>query len=102
MPVIDALERDGLLTRGHDPADRRRTPLALTPHGQSVLRSVPTVHPDDALLKALADMGERKSSQYIVLLRELMQRVSHDAGMVQQITATSERHITRERKAKRA
>ena len=101
VPVIDALERDGFVTRGHDPDDRRRTPLSLTQHGQDVLRTVPTVHPDDVILRAFAGMGEHKSRKYIELLRELMQRASGDEEMVQQVTATAERHIARERKGKR-
>ena len=30
VPVIDKLESEGLLVRGKDPDDRRRTPLELT------------------------------------------------------------------------
>ena len=29
--IVDALERKGLVQRGQDPQDRRRTPLQLTP-----------------------------------------------------------------------
>ena len=101
VPVIDALERDGLVRRGHDPADRRRTPLTLTVHGQAVLRDTPAVHADDLLLHAFVGMGERKSRQYIELLRELMRRASNDDDMVAEVTAMAGRHIARERKMRR-
>src|SRR5260221_216207 len=48
VPVIDSLEREGLATRGHDPADRRRTPLTLTPKGRDLIAGLPIIAPDDA------------------------------------------------------
>jgi DNA-binding MarR family transcriptional regulator len=101
VPVVDALERDGLAKRGSDPNDRRRTPLSLTERGAEMIRQVPTVHPDDALFKALREMGPAKSRQYIELLRELMQRLSHDDQMVQQVSAVAQRQVARERTSRR-
>jgi DNA-binding MarR family transcriptional regulator len=101
VPVIDALEREGLVRRGSDPNDRRRTPLSLTERGAEMIRQVPTVHPDDVMLAALRDMGPAKSRQYVDLLRELMQHMSNDQAMVQQIGEAARRQIARERKARR-
>jgi len=97
VPVIDALERDGLLTRGRDPSDRRRAPLTLTAKGHEVLGRAPIVHPDDVLLNAFQSMGERKSRRYMALLREVMQRASKDDEMVTRVRQTAQRHLDRER-----
>lgn len=72
VPAVDTLERHGLVVRGHDPADRRRTPLALTERGAAVLARVPAVHADDLLVQALAALGPAKCEQLLALLRELL------------------------------
>ena len=82
VPAVDGLERQGFLTRGHDPSDRRRTPLALTDRGGEVLARVPAVHADDALVGGLAAMGAEKRLQLLELLRELLSAMpeSRDAA----------------------
>ena len=41
VPAVDALERHGLIDRGRDPNDRRRTPLLLTERALELLKRVP-------------------------------------------------------------
>ncbi len=71
VPVVDALERRGLIRRGTDLKDRRRTPLSATESGAQLLRRVPFVDANDALLASLNRMGEDKSAELLRLLREL-------------------------------
>jgi DNA-binding MarR family transcriptional regulator len=40
VPVIDLLHQRGLIQRTHDPADRRRRAIALTPAGQRLLNQL--------------------------------------------------------------
>ncbi len=72
VPAVDTLERNGMVVRGCDPNDRRRTPLALTERGAAVLARVPAVHADDALVQALNALGPDKCEQLLALLRELL------------------------------
>ncbi len=71
VPVVDALEHHGFVTRGHDPHDRRRVPLSLTPAGAQVVDTVPLVDSGDLLCQALDAMGDGKCRDLISLLREL-------------------------------
>jgi len=41
--LVDRLERDGLVTRGENPSDRRSSLIALTPAGQQALTSAMVV-----------------------------------------------------------
>nr|MCU0495611.1 MarR family transcriptional regulator [Chloroflexaceae bacterium] len=54
VPAVDALEREGLLTRERDPHDRRRTPLSLTAAGHATLARIPALAPEDSLVRSLA------------------------------------------------
>ena len=38
--IVAALEREGLVERRHDPDDRRRTPIAVTPAGEDYVAAV--------------------------------------------------------------
>ncbi len=76
VPVVDALERKGLVKRGQDPRDRRRTPLSLTEQGTEALAMVPLVDEDDALVGSLDRMGEEKGLQLLALLRELANQMA--------------------------
>jgi DNA-binding MarR family transcriptional regulator len=81
VAVVDKLEAEGLLARTPDPNDRRRTPLALTPKGRRVLARI---RPDeyDALQRSLDAMGEAKSERLHKLLRELVEGMQPEDGMV--------------------
>jgi DNA-binding MarR family transcriptional regulator len=71
LPAVDALESKAMLQRGHDPKDRRRTPLAITTEGMAVLERVPHVGKNDLLLNALKELGDKKVEQLISTLREV-------------------------------
>lgn len=75
VPVVDALERQNLARRGHDPRDRRRTPLSITGEGADLLARVPPVDASDALIRNLEAMGPEKSRELLALLRELVGRM---------------------------
>src|ERR1051325_10422576 len=49
IACVDALERAGYLRRVADPTDRRRTPLRITPKGESLLKEMPVCAESDAL-----------------------------------------------------
>jgi DNA-binding MarR family transcriptional regulator len=70
VPMIDRLERDGLLERRPLATDRRIRAIWITEHGRSVLRqAVPIVQKADDLLRTHLSDGE------IAELLRLMQKV---------------------------
>jgi MarR family transcriptional regulator, 2-MHQ and catechol-resistance regulon repressor len=71
VPVIDALEREGLLERNRDPKDRRRTLLSLTGRGVQMLDRIPRIDHHNAFVDGLDKLGPEKSEQLALLLREL-------------------------------
>jgi len=87
VPIIDTLERKGLVTRGKDPADRRRIPLSLTESGTALIQNMPFVHEDDMLFKILDGMGEEKCRQLLSLLRDVVRDMPEGEAMVQSISS---------------
>jgi DNA-binding MarR family transcriptional regulator len=71
VAVIDKLEAEGFVERQSDPADRRRTPLALTAKGRDVMRALRPDEPE-ALFNSLANMGDAKAAKLRALLQELV------------------------------
>jgi DNA-binding MarR family transcriptional regulator len=76
LPVIDALEQNGLVTREQDPTDRRRTPLALTERAHGLMASLPNFLPGDNLLRGMNEMTEEGRQQLVVLLRQLVANIA--------------------------
>ena len=70
--IVTHLERQGLLEREGDPADRRRTLIWLTPHGREVLRRDREVLGVDHLARALARPPPGQGDQLIAGLRALV------------------------------
>jgi DNA-binding MarR family transcriptional regulator len=96
VPVIDALERKGYVERGRDPADRRRTPLSLTPSGQQVLMSAPLVHDSDEMIASLSAMGDDKAADLLALLRELISRLPNGEDLLSEVQLRVSAHTPSE------
>ena len=91
VPAVDALERHGYVARGHDPKDRRRTPLALTEQGAAILSGIPPVVDADALVRGLAAIGPEKRGQLLALLRELVGAMPDGPAMVAEVAELANR-----------
>lgn len=85
VPAVDGLERKGLIKRGKDPKDRRRTPLSLTEAGLALVQQVPVVDSQDSLSKSLIAIGPDDCQQLLLLLREVVQRLPDGAEILQEI-----------------
>ena len=74
--IVSHLERQGLLERESDPADRRRTLVWLTPTGQTSLRRQRAVLSEELLTGALGRMPPEQVSALLGALRALVQSVT--------------------------
>jgi DNA-binding MarR family transcriptional regulator len=81
VPVVDALEQKGLVERGKDLQDRRRTPLLLTARGLETLERMPMVDSADSLVQGLTSMGDAKTQTLSELLQELAKHMSVQGAM---------------------
>ena len=70
--IVTHLERQGLLEREDDPADRRRTLIWLTPSGHEVLRRDREVLGVDHLARAMARLPPARPTTLIAGLRALV------------------------------
>ncbi len=95
VPVIDKLENEGLLVRGKDPEDRRRTPLELTDQARQTLLSIPEVHKQDRLIDVLETIGPEKSHTLSQLLQELVRLLDDDKGLVEHVLSNSTQYVNR-------
>ena len=80
--IVTHLERQGLLEREGDPADRRRTLIWLTPHGHEVLRRDREVLSVDMLACAMARLPPDQADELMAGLRALVDLAArpHDPG----------------------
>lgn len=85
VPAVDKLEREGLVIRGKDPNDRRRTPLILTDDAHRALNAIPPGHPDDLIVGAVSRMDIKRAMQLRTLLHELLMGMSADKGMIEDL-----------------
>ena len=74
--VVSHLERQGLLERESDPADRRRTLVWLTVAGQTTLRRQREVLSEELLAGALRRMPPEQVGALLGALRVLVQSVA--------------------------
>ncbi|MBK8032480.1 MAG: MarR family transcriptional regulator [Chloroflexi bacterium] len=86
VPVIDALERKGFVTRGKDPTDRRRLPLNITEAGTALLNRIPLAHENDMLYVCMNELGADKAQSLLTLLREVMQHLPGGVEMLRDVT----------------
>jgi DNA-binding MarR family transcriptional regulator len=82
VPVVDILERKGLIKRDQDPHDRRRTPLRATSAGADVLAKVSQLDDKSALVKSLRLMGDEQSQQLLFLLSQFVMNLSDDKELI--------------------
>jgi DNA-binding MarR family transcriptional regulator len=75
--TLNRMERDGLIARTPDPADRRRVLITLTPKAlglaPQVLGAVEAVN-----AKALADMGPQAQDGYVAALQLVIQALERE------------------------
>lgn len=71
--IVSHLERQSVLERDSDPADRRRTLIWLTPAGHAALRRHREVLSTDLLASALGRMPSEQASALLGALRALVQ-----------------------------
>jgi DNA-binding MarR family transcriptional regulator len=74
--IVSHLERQGLLERENDPADRRRTLIWLTPAGQATLRRQREVLSEELLTNALRQLPADQVDALLAALRALIQAAS--------------------------
>ena len=74
--IVTHLEREGLLERENDPADRRRTLIWLTAQGHEALRRDREVLSIDLLVGAMARLPAGQAEDLIAGLRALVDRAT--------------------------
>lgn len=72
VPVVDDLEKKGLLARGKDPNDRRRNPLFLTEKGRQIIGKISTMGKNDGLAKSLRMIKEEEREGFVITFQKLM------------------------------
>jgi DNA-binding MarR family transcriptional regulator len=78
--IVSHLERQGLLERESDPADRRRTLVWLTQAGQATLRRQREVLSEELLTGALGRMPPDQVDALLAALRALLQSATSSEG----------------------
>jgi DNA-binding MarR family transcriptional regulator len=85
VPVIDTLERKGLVLRSRDPNDRRRVPLSLTEDGVKLLRRDLPVNHDDPFYRALEGMGQHRAAELRALLLEVLKALPEGETIAREV-----------------
>jgi DNA-binding MarR family transcriptional regulator len=78
--IVTHLERDGLLERENDPADRRRTLIWLTPGGHEALRRDRQVLDVDLLSGAIARLPPGQADALNAAMRALIECAHSDGA----------------------
>jgi DNA-binding MarR family transcriptional regulator len=84
-PVIDALERHGLVQRGRDPSDRRRTPLTITVKAEGILDAFGEFDGQYSLTRALDALGAPRARECLIFMRDLLGLMTDNAGLAEQV-----------------
>src|SRR5262249_17969455 len=78
--IVTHLERDGLLERQHDPADRRGTLIWLTPGGHEALRRDPEGLGPDPLPRATGRLPPGQADALNAAMRALIEGAQSDGA----------------------
>jgi DNA-binding MarR family transcriptional regulator len=78
--IVTHLERDGLLERESDPADRRRTLIWLTPGGHEALRRDRAVLEADLLARAMDRLPPGQADELNAAMRALIECADQGHG----------------------
>lgn len=104
VPMVDALERKGLVERGRDPHDRRRVPISLTQRGAEVAAQHPMKAPcaaeNNPLLKSILAMGPERAAQLRDLLREMVSLLPDGDEILQHVATRVRFHSSLESQPK--
>jgi DNA-binding MarR family transcriptional regulator len=76
--ITDGLEKEGLVVRETDPADRRVFRVRLTPEGQKQFRRMAAEH-EQWVIELFEGMSMKHKNQLVELLGELKQHVSRSS-----------------------
>ena len=79
--IVTHLERQGLLERENDPADRRRTLIWLTPTGHEALRRDREVLGVDHLARTMARLAPGRADELIAGLRALVDLATNPSDL---------------------
>ncbi|MBK7152894.1 MAG: winged helix-turn-helix transcriptional regulator [Sandaracinaceae bacterium] len=84
--VVGKLQEKGLVTRGQDPADRRKSVLSVTPAGQALLGRAPEPY-QHKLFSALEEMPQWQRKQLHLGLAALLEAAPLEAAPLDQADA---------------
>jgi len=88
--LVDALERDGLVTREHDSDDRRMMRVHITPKGHATLREILPGH-FKRMAALMAPLSESERRTLVRLLEKVAgQRPAAAAGAAPHLTVAAE------------
>ncbi|HUZ92718.1 MAG TPA: MarR family winged helix-turn-helix transcriptional regulator [Candidatus Paceibacterota bacterium] len=91
VPVINTLERKGLIERQRDERDRRRSPLRLTKRGEKIMAGISFIGENDLITRNLKKLGERDVSELQRILRKLVGGLIGEKKMKEMV----ESHMTK-------
>jgi len=92
VPVVQTLEKKGLIERGHDPRDRRRSPLHLTKQGEAMLAKISLTSEKDIVVKKLKGLGEKDVGELRRILRKLVASIVGEKKLAEILKSHIQKH----------
>jgi DNA-binding MarR family transcriptional regulator len=72
VPVIDSLEKEGLVKKIQDKKDRRCHTITITAKGVALIKKVPLVSHDEMMVKLMEKIGREDSGRLLLILRKVV------------------------------